>query len=246
MAASTFDHGKNHYGPVMLNPSTLAQVCTSAQTWAEIMEFHHLLASDEYVQYVDSFYRESIKRYGDRWWYFDIVNALYGASKCVQPANYLEVGVRRGRSVCTVARACPTTNIVAFDMWMANYAGMENPGPDFVKNELRKHGHKGSVTFINGNSHETLPAFFKQYPQLTFDMITIDGDHTEEGAWQDLIDTVDHLSVGGVLVFDDISHPAHPYLLDVWVRLKQRCPWLATYEFGEVGYGVAFGIRRAA
>jgi predicted O-methyltransferase YrrM len=244
MLGSTIDHAKNHYGPVLLNPSTLAAICSRAETWQEIFTFHHLLATDEYTQYVDSYYREAHRRFGKEWRYFDITSVLFGSSKTLQPKNYLEIGVRRGRSVCTVARACPSVNIVAFDMWMENYAGMENPGPDFVQAELRKHGHSGSISFCNGDSHKTIPEFFRRYPEQKFDLITVDGDHSETGAMEDLENVVPHLSVGGVIVFDDVSHPTLPHLHQVWRTFSERHPNLAAFEFRESGFGVAFAIRK--
>jgi len=51
-----------------------------------------------------------------------------------------------------------------------------------------------------------------------FDLITVDGDHSEEGAFDDLLNVIPHLNVGGILVFDDIAHPTHPYLLGVWKK----------------------------
>jgi predicted O-methyltransferase YrrM len=230
---------------VRLNPQTLARRCCAPEIWNEILAFYHLLATDEYIQYTNAFYIENMKTYGASWWYLDITNVLYAAAKVLQPHSYLEIGVRRGRSLCVVARACPTVNILGIDMWMQGYAGMENPGKDFVAAELKKHGHVGTVDFIDGDSHQIVPALFKQNPALRFDLITVDGDHSEAGALDDLQNVVSHLAVGGVLVFDDLSHPAHPYMADVWRRLKTQAPYLATYEFDEVGYGVAFAIRTA-
>ncbi len=240
---TTFDFGKNHYGKNLLGPSTLARIACAPETWDEIFAFHHLLASDEYVRYVDTWCRESRKRFGASWWYLDIVNVVYAAAKVLQPKNYLEIGVRRGRSICTVARACPQTDLAAFDMWMEGYANMENPGKEFVAQELALHGHKGQLKFYDGDSAQTIPRYFAEHPGKTFDLITIDGDHSEEGAWRDIVNTIPHLAVGGVVIFDDISHPGAPHLYGVWQRAKQQFPWLATFEYTELGYGVGFGIR---
>lgn len=240
---SIFSLGKNFYGNVLLSPTTLAQIAAAPESWQEIMPFHAKLAHDEYVQYLHGYYTEAAKRYGKNWHYLDIVNILYASSKTIKPTNYLEIGVRRGRSVCTVANGCPSVNIFAFDMWIQNYAGMENPGTEFVKTELQKHGHRGALEFINGNSHDTLPLFFKNHPGLELDMITVDGDHSERGALQDLLDVIPHLALGGVLVFDDIAHPSHPYLLGVWKQAMEMHSELSHYEYTESGYGVAFAIR---
>ncbi len=240
-----FEYGKKFYGSVILNPGTLVNIATSAELWQELLSFHHLLATDEYVEYLDKFYRECIQRFGANWHYMDIINVLFDASKTLQPSIYLEICVRRGRGACTVVRGCPDVDILAFDMWIQNYGGMDNPGPDFVRSELAKHHHRGKVTFINGNSHETIPEYFRQNPDAAFDMITVDGDHTEAGAFDDLCNVIPHLAEGGVLLFDDISHPAHSYLLNVWQKALAKFPFLSGYEFTEMGYGVAFAIRRA-
>jgi tetratricopeptide (TPR) repeat protein len=240
---NVFNHSHNFYGSVILNPLTLAEYAKSEKCWNEILGFHQTLAPDKYVDYLDAYYSECIKRFGDHWVYYDIVNVLYAASRLTQPINYLEIGVRRGRSVSTVAKGCPSVNIYAFDMWQQNYAGMENPGPKFVQDELNKHGHAGKLDFINGNSHETLPLFFKQNPGLDFDMITVDGDHTEEGALQDLRDVLPNLALGGIIIFDDISHPQHMYLADTWKKAIREHGGIKTFEYTELGYGVAFGIR---
>lgn len=231
------------YDSVLLNPSTLAVYAKSAENWAEILGFHSYLVNDKYTAYLDGYYRRCRELFGAAWMYYDIVNVLFAASKLAQPKNYLEIGVRRGRSVCTVAKGCPTVNIFAFDMWQQNYAGMDNPGPDFVQNELKKAGHQGRVSFFNGNSHETLPQFFSQNPGLQFDMITVDGDHTEQGALQDLRDVIPHIALGGVLVFDDICHPQHPYLLQVWRTIMAENLNFKFFEYTDAGYGIAFAIR---
>ncbi|MNS01493.1 O-methyltransferase [compost metagenome] len=242
LSGACFNHGENYFGPVLLNPMTLAVRAASLVNWEELLSFHHLLVTDPYVAYVDAYYRAGVQRFGDHWRYWDISNVLFAASKLIQPRRYLEIGVRRGRSTCIVAQACPQVDIVAFDMWIPNYAGMENPGPAFVKAELGKQGHTGAIDFIDGNSHVTVPEYFRRNPAAKFDLITVDGDHSEEGALDDLCNVIPHLNPGGVIVFDDISHPLHPYLLDVWHRALKRFPHLAPFEFIETGYGVAFAI----
>lgn len=237
--------GADSWGAVTLTPQTLASRAARLSTWNAVLSFHGDLAHDDYVRYTDRYYRECVRQYGEDWRFWDIVNVLYASSDLVQPRNYLEIGVRRGRSACMVARACPDVDIVACDMWVAGYANMDNPGPEFVRSELKRHGHTGRLDFVEGNSHVTVPEYFRTRPQTTFDLITVDGDHSESGAEEDLMAVLPHLSVGGVVVFDDISHPAHTYLRWVWKRAISRFPELASFEWGEAGYGVAFAIRRA-
>ena len=144
-------------------------------------------------------------------------------AKVLHPNNYLEVGVRRGFSMAMVASRCPDVELFGFDNWIRNYVGVKNPGPRFVQSEMRKIGYEKKISFINGNSHQTLPAFFKSNsgglrnlpgikmitgsksrPSM-FDLIVIDGDHSILGAYQDLVDTMPYCTPGGVIVFDDIA-----------------------------------------
>ncbi len=46
-------------------------------------------------------------------------------------------------------------------------------------------------------------------------------------------------------LFDDIAHPAHPYLLNVWKKAMAMFLFLTGFEFTELGYGVAFTIRKS-
>lgn len=231
------------YCPIKFGPRTVVNCATSMAFWQELLGFHGELVTDDYTRYLDRFYRDSLARFGDNWHYLDIVNVLYAAAKIIQPKIYLEIGVRRGRSACAVVRACPSVNLVLCDMWQTGYGGMENPGPDFVQEQLRRNGHNGGVKFLNGNSHELIPMLLQANPDVRFDLLTVDGDHTPAGAEADLRRTLPRLSLGGIAVFDDIVHPMHPELLGVWRRVIDSLGCFRTYEFVEAGYGVAFAVK---
>jgi predicted O-methyltransferase YrrM len=189
----------------------------------------------------------------------------------LQPKIYLEVGVRLGFSMAMVAARSPETEIYGFDMWIKNYADVPNPGQNFVRSELEKVGYNKKIHLIDGDSHQTLPAFFgnkgaklrdrlklgwkmKSKPKH-FDLITIDGDHSLLGAHQDLLDTMPHCSVGGVVVFDDIlpgslgesenGNDPHDWknLLGVWHAVQEKFPNFLYFEFLENIPGVGLAVR---
>jgi predicted O-methyltransferase YrrM len=194
----------------------------------------------------------------------------------MQPKTYLEVGVRRGFSMAMVASRSPDVEVYGFDMWVRNYAGVRNPGTAFVQSELAKVGYTRPVHFVNGNSHKTLPAFFrngttglldrtglgaiKQRP-LSFDLITIDGDHSLLGAYWDLLDTMPYCAVGGVLVFDDIAQDystwdpelvkrergEDPYgwgdLLGVWHAIQKLFQNFRYFDYTRNPPGVGIAVR---
>ena len=145
-----------------------------------------------------------------------------------------------------VAAKSPQCEIVGVDLWKdTNYAGMPNPGPDFVRAELGRLGHTGRLELLVGDSHAILPAYFSEHPDLFFDLITVDGDHYEEGARQDLKDVMPRLKIGGILVFDDISHPALPYLDRIWQETVGSDPRFSSWRYSELGYGVALAVRKS-
>ncbi|MBI4639080.1 MAG: glycosyltransferase, partial [Candidatus Tectomicrobia bacterium] len=108
----------------------------------------------------------------------------------------------------------------------------------------RRVGHRGKVVLTSGNSKETIPEFLQQQPELFFDLVTVDGDHSAEGARIDLQHVLLRVKVGGVLVFDDICHPLHPWLERVWDEVVGTNSNFVSEKYKDVGHGVAFAIRR--
>ncbi|WP_441280331.1 class I SAM-dependent methyltransferase [Tardiphaga sp. 862_B3_N1_1] len=232
------------YPPLMLSAESIAQRAIGADRIQEAIALLGRLSHDDYSEYLSKYYQEGASRFGSDWRYADIVTVLLALAEQLQPKSYLEIGVRRGRSVCTVASKAPACDFYMFDMWVSNYAGMENPGPDLVTQELDKFGHSGKRVFTDGNSHATLKPFFKANANLAFDIITVDGDHTYDGAVEDLCEVLPRLKVGGAIVFDDVCHPKHRYLQDVWNQLIENDPRFTAWTCADIGYGVGFALRK--
>jgi acetyltransferase-like isoleucine patch superfamily enzyme/predicted O-methyltransferase YrrM len=238
--------GVNWYPPVMAAAPTAQQRLYSHDYLTDATRLLERLEHDAYTQYLRHFYAEGRERFGADWRYADIVTVLLCLSDLIRPHDYLEIGVRRGRSACAVASRAPECRMDLFDMWVNNYAGMSNPGPVLVAAELAKVGHKPGLTrFIDGDSHQTLPAHFAAHPDAAYDLITVDGDHSLDGAAQDLFDVLPRLRIGGAVVFDDIAHPAHPELWMLWQRMVVEDPRFSSFSYREAGYGVGFAIRMA-
>ena len=141
---------------------------------------------------------------------WDIHDTLGSICVWLQPESYLEVGVDGGMSLQTVLKYAPgIKRVVLCDIWNPAYCHHRLTGHRHVSRLLDKLGYRGSVEFLDGSSHLLLPAVPKG---VTFDLITVDGDHTAAGARQDLTNCWAHLNVGGVLVFDDVNHADYPWL----------------------------------
>jgi predicted O-methyltransferase YrrM len=234
------------YPPVMLGAQAIGAdlVGNAASYVREAKALLDRLEPDTYSRYVVDFYTRGLERYGDKWGYADLVTALIALGQRMKPQSYLEVGVRRGRSVCALASVAPACDMAMFDMWVQNYAGMDNPGADLVDSELTKIGHTGKRTYVSGNSHETLKDYFKKNPDAYFDIINIDGDHSNHGAAEDIADVLPRLRIGGVLVFDDVSNHNVAGLGEVWRRMVGDDQRFSVFTYDDVGYGVGIAVRK--
>lgn len=236
--------GIDFYGAAIVGADTIGELAVTQPVLDRVLALLGTLEQDDYVDYVRAFVEAGRTAAGEHWCYADITTVLDAAAELLRPTSYLEIGVRRGRSAAVVAAGAPECAVVAVDLWNEGYAGMENPGPDHVRSQLALVGHRGPLRFVSGDSHVELPRLFGAEPDLTFDLITVDGDHSTRGARRDLEDVLPRLRVGGALVFDDVSHRSHPDLARVWNKAVAGKRRYATWAFDDVGYGVAVAVRR--
>ena len=223
------------------NAMTLAAAALSEEAISFMEDLIDRMTPSEEIAGQQAYYRLARAQFGRHMRFADLTTALWAASTLIRPNAYLEIGVRRGRSACVVGATSPECAIVGFDLWLENYAGVPNPGPDFVRSELEAVGYGGSLELVSGDSRATVPAYLAAQPNAFFDVITVDGDHTARGAATDLANVLPRLKVGGILLFDDIVQT--PALLRVWERLVKRDSRFVTWEYTDAGDGVAAAIR---
>ena len=232
------------FEPHLIGVNTIFKESASLETYKGVIEILNQLEPEASVSFVQKYISKGINNFGTSWTYSDINTVLYAICNLAKIENYLEIGVRRGRSMSIVVSQSKNVNIYGFDMWIKNYVGAENPGQALVVQEIKKNGHTGQINFIDGDSKKTIPKFFSENPDLYFDLITVDGDHSLSGAKKDLRNVKDRLKIGGILVFDDISSHEHPYLKRLWEKEIKSKKNFHTYEFTDIGLGVAFAIRK--
>lgn len=238
------DDGLDYYGGMLIGARALGRRATEPAIHSKVAQLLAAMEPDDYMRYVQGYVESGARIGGAEWRFADIVTALCAATERLEPTSYLEVGVRRGRSMAIVAGLAPKAHIVGVDMWIGDYAKMENPGPDHVRHQMAAIGHEGKLELITGNSHTVVPRLFRQRPELTFDLVAVDGDHTHGGAARDLRAVLPRLRIGGALVFDDVRHSAHPYLNDVWHRSVAADRRYTTWQYDDAGYGVAIAVRQ--
>jgi hypothetical protein len=138
-------------------------------------------------------------------------NVLQSIASQRKVAAYLEVGVRYGNSLAVVLSQHHPNRIALCDTWGGEYGGESFGGPTHIERLLRDLKYTNPTTYLSGNSHDLLKKAIGQ-----FDLILVDGDHSAAGAREDLDDCWRLLMPEGLLVFDDLNHPSHPYLLTVY------------------------------
>ncbi len=241
--AGTPEVGKDELGVHRfrgLTPETLAAAASSPEAAEFVAGVLDKLTTSDDILGLQMLYRSAQGRFRGYWRHVDILTLLWAAATLLQPEAYLEVGVRRGRSAAVVAAACSDCAIYGFDLWQPEYHGAPNPGPGFVRDELRAVEHRGPLELITGDSHQTLPDFLRAHPGLYFDLATIDGDKSLTGAAADYAYALPRLKVGGIVACDDL--PWFPDIRLVWERQIMRDRRFLVWQAS--GYGEAAAAIR--
>jgi predicted O-methyltransferase YrrM len=220
---------------------TLGAAATAPEAVDAVLAVVEKLTPSPEITSQQVYYAWSRQQYGRCWRHADLTTALWAAATLIRPNSYLEIGPRRGRSAAVVASVRPQCAFYGFDLWVPDYAGLENPGPDFVRDELRAVGHTGLVTLVSGDSSQTVPAFLRAHADLHFDLITIDGSKAVPVVAADFANTLPRLKVGGAVLYDDL--PFFPELRRVWDAMVGRDGRFVCWEFAGARTGVAVAVR---
>lgn len=138
------------------------------------------------------------------------------------PPIILEIGSRTGFSLLNklAFHSCPDkATVFCLDLYV------ELGSPRIIKRNLQQMAiPTDNVFFITGDSKQTLPSLMKEFPQMLFDYVLVDGSHQKEDAYQDLCNVIPYINSGGYLVFDDTGPSEYEddyNLIDVWKKAIQ-------------------------
>lgn len=155
--------------------------------------------------------------------------------------QYLEIGTRDGGSLRVVLEnACQHLDGVwVADKWGTDYGGSGRGSHAHIEQLLDDFNFHGLWVPLDGDSRDTIPALMPKMAEA-FDLILVDGDHSAEGGLADLDNVWPLVRPGGCVAFHDVTHPAHPYLADVFDKfvIKHAVPHEVIIE--PYGVGVAW------
>jgi len=92
----------------------------------------------------------------------------------------MEIGVQDGHSTLAVMRMFPDMELVVLcDNWGPGHGGTNRGSNDFVQQRIVNAGFPiERVQFLNGDSRELIPCYFQEHPDIYFDLLIIDDDHS--------------------------------------------------------------------
>jgi precorrin-6B methylase 2 len=169
-----------------------------------------------------------IKMYENLDKYFDLYSAIIYFCYEIPVKKYLEIGVRNCASMIQAVASKPVKRVIGIDLWNSNYANLKS-SYNFAKDQMSF--SKKDIELIKGDSKKEIPKL-----KESFELITIDGDHTVEGLSVDIENCFLKLNKKGAIIIDDINHPTHGKSLLPFVRSKYN-EWKKEFNIIESLHG---------
>lgn len=108
-----------------------------------------------------------------------------------------EIGMNAGHSAAIVLSTCPEVSVVSFDI--GNHGYVPTAAGYLARRYVGRH------QLVVGDSLVTVPGFAAIYSGLGFDGLLIDGGHTPEIAWADVLNGRKLCRPGAIVIMDDVA-----------------------------------------
>jgi predicted O-methyltransferase YrrM len=129
--------------------------------------------------------------------------------------RFLEIGFNAGHSSLLFLKAAPETlkEVTLFDLGSHAYV---RPSLEYV----RKQFPSVNMTYIEGDSTRTLPAFVSVNSDKkgTYDVVHVDGGHDRDVVLSDVAATADLVAPGGLFILDDTNIDYISEIADACIR----------------------------
>lgn len=136
--------------------------------------------------------------------FFSMMNGIQSLLP-LQIRSYLEIGVNKGLSLRRVFRRYPEMErVVLCDKWSYKTATRKLVESVIIDESFPL----DRVTFLDGDSREQIPKFFRKNPHMVFDVVFVDGGHSPPCLRADLRNVDTHARV---IVVHDIRCTKKPF-----------------------------------
>ena len=207
---------------ISLNSKEISKIISNAEIKNSILKSWNFIEIDPPLLKRSERIKKSLLS-DDSFWNVHI--ALCFLAKHISPKTFLEIGTRTGGSFCPTIKSGNPKLAISVDIWEGTYAGLPN-SYEFATKQIQSFIESQSLDtealLFKGSSHDLLEDI--KQSNLKFELINVDGDHTKEGAWKDLKNAKDLLDETGAIIFDDITHCSHKYLLNLAHEFVEKYP----------------------
>jgi predicted O-methyltransferase YrrM len=149
-----------------------------------------------------------------------------------RPGRILEIGFNAGHSADVLLAAAPAAHLLSFDLGRHPAVAV---GKGFI--DAR---YPGRHTLVVGDSTASVPAFTALVPDVRFEVLFIDGGHTEEVARADIVNCGRLAAADAIVAVDDtVFTPA-------WEQSYTLGPTKAWLEAVQSGLVVELGREEYA
>jgi hypothetical protein len=150
--------------------------------------------------------------------------------------HYLEIGTREGDSLRIVLEnaAADLLSVWVADLWGNDYGGSGRGNHQHIEQLLDDFNFDGRRAFLDGNSRDTIPALMPEKAEA-FDLVLV-------GGMADLVNVWPLVKPGGCVLFHDITHPAHPDLMQCFDEFVAKHS--APHEIITDGYGLGVAWKK--
>lgn len=145
--------------------------------------------------------------------FFDTQALINLAKEIPENGKYVETGSYLGCSALIIAHASNNATLWAHDLWVNDWNELKGDPPPEVKDyfyefykAVKKNNFENRIIPIRGDSVYTLGI----HDDESIDLIFIDGDHSYDGCFNDIMKAWPKLKKGGNMLVHDCVHDSEP------------------------------------
>lgn len=165
--------------------------------WNNITSYSKEVTTADLLEKLPHILKKDRKEY---WWNFPNNYPFeYGLGKSLKPSSYLEIGTRYGYSMVSILAGAKDSLKLITSIDLQEY---EDKSQNYAKDNLVSTGFSGKAEFFAGSSHDA--AIKDKIKGRKYDLVFVDGDHSYEGALDDILHYWDNVAPGKFMIIDDV------------------------------------------
>ena len=173
---------------------------------------------NDFINYIN-------KKFFSEKWFLNNFNIFHHflPSDSGKEFSYLEIGSFEGLSALNILYHYKNAKVTAIDLWNDCNINSEPLKVDFKETEERFDKNLENYSFVKIKKDSVIALREILRTNLSFDIIYIDGSHNGEDILSDGIESYKLLSLGGLIIFDDISNYNKNITIQAYEGFQKFC-----------------------